>query len=193
MSRMESKKPVTIDDMYHMPKDGQKYELVDGEVVVSPTGMHHAEIVTNIVYILATFLHDHPIGKVYGDNVGLIFPNGNLRSPDVSFVRMEKLPEAKSPVTFGKLVPDFAVEVLSPDDRPRLVADKIGEFLESGVLLVWVVDPKTQTVTAYRSLSNIQQFTSTDTISAEPVLPGFTCLVSRFFNESAHNKRKDAS
>jgi len=181
MSRMEKKKPVTIDDMYHMPKDGQKYELVDGEVVVSPAGMHHAEIVTKMVYILATFLEDHPIGKVYGDNVGLIFPNGNLRSPDVSFVRLEKLPDGKSPVTFGELVPDFAVEVLSPGDRPRLVADKIGEFLECGVPLVWVVDPKSQTVTAYRSLSDIQQFTAKDTIAAEPILPGFTCLVSRFF------------
>jgi Uma2 family endonuclease len=94
---------------------------------------------------------------------------------------MEKLPDGKSPVTFGKLVPDFAVEVLSPADRPRQVADKIGEFLECGVPLVWVVDPKAQTVTAYRSLSQIQQFTAQDIISAEPILPGFTCLVSRFF------------
>ena len=40
MSRMEVKRPVTIDDMYHMPKDGQKYELVDGEVVVSPASFY---------------------------------------------------------------------------------------------------------------------------------------------------------
>jgi hypothetical protein len=44
MSQMEIKKPVTIDDMYHMPRDGRKYELVDGEVVVSPAGMRHGEI-----------------------------------------------------------------------------------------------------------------------------------------------------
>ena len=181
MSQMEIKKPVTIGDMYHMPRDGQKYELVDGEIVVSPAGMYHAEIVIKIVRILATFLDDHPIGKVYGDNVGLIFPTGNLRSPDAFFVRMEKLPDGKSPDTFGELVPDLAVEVLSPGNRSRYVANKIGEFLECGVPLVWVVDPKTQCVTAYRSLTNIQQFASTDTISAEPVLPGFTCLVSRFF------------
>jgi Uma2 family endonuclease len=95
---------------------------------------------------------------------------------------MEQLPDGKSPITFGRIVPDLAVEVLSPGDRPRQVAGKIGEYLECGVLLVWVVDPKTQTVTAYQSLSNIQQFTANDTISAEPILPGFTCPVSRFFN-----------
>src|SRR4051812_46590957 len=150
MSRMKPNRPVTIDDMYHMPKDGRKYELVDGEVVVSPAGMYHAEIVIKIIHILATYLDDHPIGKIYGDNVGLIFPNGNLRSPDVSFVRTEKLPGGKSPVTFGELVPDFAVEVLSPDDRPSRVAQKIGEFLEFGVPLVWLVDPEAQTVVAYR-------------------------------------------
>lgn len=182
MSRMEIKRPVTIDDMYHMPKDGQKYELVDGEVVVSPASVLHGEIALKIAYIIATFLDDHPIGKVYGDNVGLVFPTGNLRSPDAFFVRTEKLPGGKSPDTFGELVPDLAVEVLSPGDRPRYVANKIGEFLECGVPLVWVVNPRAQTVTAYRSLSNIQQFTAVDTISAEPILPGFTCLVSRFFN-----------
>ena len=182
MSRMEIKRPVTIEDMYHMPQDGQKYELVDGEVVVSPASVLHGEIALKIAHIIATFLDDHPMGKVYGDNVGLVLPTGNLRSPDAFFVRMEKLPGGKSPITFGELVPDLAVEVLSPGDRPRYVANKIGEFLECGVSLVWVVDPRTQTVTAYRSLSNIQQFSAQDTIAAEPILPGFTCLVSRFFN-----------
>jgi Uncharacterized protein conserved in cyanobacteria len=182
MSRMEIKRPVTIEDMYHMPQDGQKYELVDGEVVVSPASVLHGEIALKIAHIIATFLDDHPIGKVYGDNVGLVLPTGNLRSPDAFFVRMEKLPGGKSPITFGELVPDLAVEVLSPGDRPRYVANKIGEFLECGVSLVWVVDPRTQTVTAYRSLSNIQQFSAQDTLAAEPILPGFTCFVSRFFN-----------
>ena len=182
MSRMEIKRPVTIDDMYHMPEDGQKYELVDGEVVVSPAGALHGEIALKIAHIIATFLDDHPIGKVYGDNVGLILPTGNLRSPDAFFVRTEKLPNGKSPVTFGEFVLDLAVEVLSPGDSIRQVANKIGEFLECGVPLVWVVDPGTQTVTAYQSLTQIQQFTEQDTISAEPIMPGFTCLVSRFFN-----------
>jgi Uma2 family endonuclease len=178
---MDLKRPVTIEDMYHMPKDGRKYELVDGEIVVSPAGMYHAEIVIKIVRIIATFLDDTPIGKVFGANVGLILPNGNLRSPDVSFVRLEKLPNGKSPVTFGELVPDLAVEVLSPSDSPRRVLQKIGEFLECGVPIVWLVDPRAQTVTEFRSLSQTQQFTATDTITAEPILPGFACAVSRFF------------
>jgi Uma2 family endonuclease len=181
MSVVKIKRPVTIEDMYHMPEDGQKYELVDGEVVVSPAGAYHGEIVIKIVRIIATFLDDHPIGKVYGDNVGLVFPNGNLRSPDAFFVRSEKLPGGKSPVTFGEFTPDLAVEVLSPNDSPRYLAQKIGEYFEMGVPLVWLVDPQRQTVTVYRSFSETRQLRAQDTIDAEPVLPGFTCLVSRFF------------
>jgi len=181
MSVMKIKRPVTIEDMYGMPKDGRKYELVDGEVVVSPGGWYHAEIVSKIVHIIATFLDEHPIGKVYGENLGVVFPNGNLRSPDVSFVRSERLPGGKSPVTFDEVVPDLAVEVLSPNDSLRQMGQKIGEFLEMDVPLVWLVDPQCQTVTIYRSLSETRQLTAQDTIDAELVLAGFTCLVSRFF------------
>ena len=184
MSRMESRRPVTIDDMYYLPKDGRKYELVDGAIAVSPSSMLRGEIVTKISHIFATFLDQHPVGKVYGDSAGLIFPTGNLRLPDVSFAGSDKLRQLRpglSPESFDRFVPDLAVEVLSPADRPRRLADRIGEFLECGVQIVWLVDPQSATITVYRSLSNIHQFTSTDIISAEPLLPGFACPVSRIF------------
>src|SRR5262249_25665765 len=132
--------------------------------------------------ILATFLEKHPIGKVYGDNVGILLPNGNVRSPDVIFVRNEKLPGGKSPEGFGELIPDLAVEVLSPQDSLREIGRKIGEFLECGVRLVWLVDPKRETVTAYKSLSETQNYSTADTLTADAVLPEFVCSVSRFFS-----------
>ena len=91
------------------------------------------------------------------------------------------LPDGKSPVTFGELVPDVAIEVLSPGESPQRIAQKIGEFLDVGVALVWLVDPQSQIVTVYRSRSETRQLTTQDTIDGEPVLPGFACLVSRFF------------
>ena len=181
MTTMKLKGPATLDDLLQCPEDGRKYELVDGEIVVSPAGFHHAELVVKIACIIATFLEASPIGRVLGDNLGISFPNGNLRSPDVTFVSNEKLPAGESPEGFGKFIPDLAVEVLSPHDSLRHIGQKIGEFLECGVPLVWLVDPGRQTVTAYRSLSQTEQFSSADIISAEPVLPGFSCPVSRFF------------
>ena len=181
MTLMKLKGQATIEDLLRCPQDGRKYELVNGEILVSPAGARHAEIATRIAYIVATFLERSPIGKIYGDNLGLSLPNGNLRSPDVTFVRSDKLPGGKSPDTFGEFIPDLAVEVLSPHDSLKEVGQKIGEFLECGVPLVWLVDPAHETVTVYRSLSDAEQYSAQDVITAEPALPGFSCPVSQFF------------
>lgn len=181
MPIMKPRGTATVEDLLNMPVDGLKHELVDGEIVVSPTGYLHSEITTRISHILATFLDGHPIGRVLSSDVGIWFPNGNLRSPDVTFVRNEKRPKGDALYDFAKFVPDLAVEVLSPNDRPRHVAQKIGEFLECGVPIVWLVDPAKKTVTEYRSLSEIQLYAGDDVIHAEPVLPGFSCAVSSFF------------
>jgi Uma2 family endonuclease len=181
MTTVTLKSPATIDDLLRCPKDGRKYELVDGEILVSPAGFRHAEIVAQMVHIFATFLDAHPIGKVCGDNLGINLPNGNLRSPDVTFVRNDKVPTGKAAEAFAQFVPDLAVEVLSPNDSLKEVGRKIGEFLDCGVPVVWLVDPSRETVTIYRSLSQTEQLSSKDTIAEEAVLPGFSCLVSRFF------------
>jgi Uma2 family endonuclease len=181
MASMKIHKQATVQDLLQMPKDGHIYELVDGEILMSPAGMRHSEVAGKIFAIVATFLDKHPIGKVYPADVGISLPNGNVRSPDVTFVRNEKLPGGESPEGFGELVPDLAIEVLSPNDSLKEVGRKIGEFLECGGPLVWLVDPKSETVTAYRSLSDTLKFTASQTITAEPVLPEFSCPVSKFF------------
>ena len=181
MTTMKLKVPATLDDLIKMPKDGRIYELVDGEIIVSPAGMRHSEIANRIGRILGGFVDTNRTGKVYGEGVGIVLPNGNLRSPDVTFVSLAKLPEGKSPESFGSLVPDLAVEVLSPADSMKEAGEKIGEYFENGVPLVWLVDPRQETVTVYRSLTDTRQLTSSDTITGDPVLPGFSSPISRFF------------
>jgi Uma2 family endonuclease len=63
-----------------------------------------------------------------GADAGLRLPSNNVRSPDVSFVASGRFPDDKPPADYGNVVPDLAVEVLSPHDRPRYVLDKIGEY-----------------------------------------------------------------
>src|SRR5881396_3706779 len=182
MTIMTIKGPATLQDLLNTPKDGNKYELVDGEILVSPAGMRHSEVISNIIGLIWEFLQKNPIGKVYTSDVGIVFPSGNVRSPDVTYVSNAKLPGGESPETFGELIPDLAVEVLSPSDSLKEVGRKIGEFLECGVPLVWLVDPKHETVTVYRSLSDTEQYSAQDIITAEPALPGFSCPVSQFFD-----------
>lgn len=181
MPPMKLDRRATIEDLMRMPEDGQKYELVDGEIVVSPTGYRHSSVGMRIGHLIQEFLDEHPLGGIAGADLGVVFENGDLRSPDLTFIRNEKIPAGDAEKRFLEIVPDLVVEVLSPSDSMRFVGHKIGEFLESGVPIVWLVDPEQRTVTVYRSLSNTERYTSEDTIIADPVLPGFSCTVSRFF------------
>jgi Uma2 family endonuclease len=181
MRNVKPKGTATVEDLLNMPEDGMKHELVNGEIVVSPGGWKHSEIAINIVVILTTYLREHPIGKVAGPDLGIWLSDGNLRSPDVTFVRNEKLPREEDQYKFAEFVPDLAVEVLSPSDRSAFVSDKIREFLENGVPIVWLVDPVKKTVTEHRSLFAAKHYSGDDVISAEPVLPNFACAVSRLF------------
>jgi Uma2 family endonuclease len=66
--------------------------------------------------------------------------------------------------------------VLSPRDRPRYVLDKVGEYLEAGVRLVWVIDPRKTRAVVYRSLSGVRELGPDGELDGEDVLPGFRCV-----------------
>ncbi len=123
----------------------------------------------------------HSTGVVYTEGVGIQLPSGNVRSPDVSFVRTEKLPGGRSPVDYGRLVPDLVVEVLSPSDSAREMAKKLEDYIGCGVPLVWVVDPERRTVIVHRVSENAAEYSRDEVLTADPVLPGFSCRVSEFF------------
>ena len=108
---------------------------------------------------------------------GFRLPSKNVRSPDVSFVASGRFPDDRPPDDFGNVAPDLAVEVLSPHDRPRHVLDKIGEYLEAGVRLIWVIDPRQRRAVVYRSLSEVRELAEDDALEGEDVLPGFRCVL----------------
>ena len=72
---------------------------------------------------------------------------------------------------------------MSPDDRWSEVTQKLREYFSIGVRLVWVADPATRTVYAYRSLTDVREFSETATLTGDDVLPGFSVPVSALFEE----------
>src|SRR4051812_4806948 len=104
MTGMKLERRATVEDLISISKDGRKYELVDGEILVSPGGFRHSRVGTNIVLILGRFLEQHPIAEVFGSDLGILLASGNLRSPDVTIVRKEKLPAGDAPQTFMEIV-----------------------------------------------------------------------------------------
>jgi Uma2 family endonuclease len=170
-----TRRVATEEDLLAMPKDGRKYELVDGEIRVSPAGDRHSVVALELASRLLAFVKEHRLGHVMGADAGFRLPSTNVRSPDVSFVASGRFPDDKPPVDFGNVAPDLAVEVLSPHDRPRHVLDKVGEYLEAGVRLIWVIDPQQGRAVAYRSLSDVQELGEDGQLDGQDVLTGFRC------------------
>lgn len=76
---------------------------------------------------------------------------------------------------FARIAPDLAIEVLSPDDRPGEVMQKVGDWLRAGTRLVWLVDPETRAGQVYRANETTVLLSECDAFDGEDVLPGFHC------------------
>jgi Uma2 family endonuclease len=172
-----TRRAATEQDLLAMPRDGRKYELVDGEIRVSPAGDRHSVVAARLVARLVPVVERQRLGHVCGADAGFRLPGGNVRSPDGSFVASGRFPNDEPPDDFGDLAPDLAVEVTSPGDRPRYVLDKVGEYLEAGVRLVWVIDPRHARAVVYRSISDVRELGPDDALDGEDVVPGFRCTL----------------
>jgi Uma2 family endonuclease len=161
------------------------FELVGGKLVERQMGWESSEVAARIIAALLWFLKNNKLGRIGGPDAGFYLPNGDVRKPDVSFIRIERLPDQKAPKGFSDIAPDLVVEVISPRDTVDETDEKIGQYLEVGIPLIWVVYPVTKTVQIYRQPSSPQgemsRLTSSDTITGEEVIPGFSCKVSEFF------------
>jgi Uma2 family endonuclease len=165
----------TEEDLRNAPEDGQKHELVDGAIVVSPAGTRHGLVSVRLIVRLGAFVETRDLGYVVDSSTGFRLPNGNVRLPDVAFIARGRFPDERVPEDFSDIPPDLAVEVLSPSDRPRFVLDKVGEYLEAGVRLVWVIDPRRQRAAVYRSATDVREVSAQEVLDGEDVIPGFTC------------------
>jgi Uma2 family endonuclease len=109
----------------------------------------------------------------------LVHDPDTVRGPVVAYYEdvshIEDLPEK-----WGDVPPRLAVEVLSPNDTARYITEKISDYLDNGVELVWVVEPETKTVTIY-SKNGVKGLSDRDTITGGDVLPGFRCKIAEFF------------
>ncbi len=122
-------------------------------------------------------------GRAFGPNAGYTLPNGAVRAPDASWMplsRWESL-SRDDQTKFGHTFPDFAIELRSPSDSLRDVQDKMQEYMENGVSLGLLIDPRNRRVHVYRPDQPIEILEEPAAVSGEPVLPGFTLDLSAFW------------
>ena len=166
-------------------RDTGPCELINGRIVpMTPTGDEHGAIEANIAAELRAYARDHNLGKVRSGEVG-VFVRRNpdtVRAADVLYISHERYARKTSNV-FLDVEPELIVEILSPNDSWTEVTQKLRDYFAIGVRMVWVVDPAARTIYAYRSLTDIREFTASDLLPGDDVLPGFSVPVARLFEQ----------
>ena len=175
---------VTADELLRMPDDGYRYALVGGELQrMTPAGFDHGAVIMNLAAPLARHVKDGRLGVVCGAETGFVLARqpDTVLAPDIAFVRRERIPAAGRPRTFWDGPPDLAVEVRSPGDSRREVAEKVAAWLTSGTLAVWAVDPSDASVTIHLPHRTPRRLAEPDTLDGAPLLPGFRLPVREIF------------
>lgn len=178
-------KPTTADELFAMPDDGYRYELVEGELTrMSPAGDKHGEVTMDLAGPLHSHVKRNKLGKVYAAETGFKIKSDPdmVRAPDIAFVSNERLHATAVPASYREGAPDLAVEVLSPSDTVSGIEAKVAKWLEAGARMVWVASPTLRTITVYHSLTDIVVLTKRDTLDGGDVVPGFLIAVAEIFS-----------
>jgi Uma2 family endonuclease len=174
---------VTADEFARIPDDGFHYELILGRVVrMNPPGGRQGALSTRLAVLISQHVDGRNLGVVLTPAGFKLAANPDtVREPDLAFVTIERIPRAGVPDGFWPGPPDLAVEITSPGDRRREIREKVRDYLGRGVRLVWVVDPRTRTVTVHRPHSTPETLGMDDALDGEDVVIGFSCAVRRIF------------
>jgi Uma2 family endonuclease len=163
-----------------LPSGDVKYELHDGRLIVmSPPGYRHARIGSRFAAAFLTHGEKPGHGEAC-DEVGVLLRRNpdHLVGPDAAFIPAASCPPRLSSEGYLLTVPGLAVEVRSKNDTQPGIDEKVRDYLAAGVVLVWVADPDARTVTAHRRGQPPVVFGANDTLTADPVIPGFAVPVA---------------
>ena len=173
---------ITTAEQLLRAQDAGRCELVRGEfIMMNPAGAEHGRITMNLSAPIAMHVRAHSLGTVVAAETGFLLSRDpdTVRAPDFAFLRGPHDVTRRGGFVPGS--PDLAVEVLSPDDRPGYVRKKVSEWLEAGTLAVWVVDPRTRTVTIHEAKKPSIVLDEDDVLSCADLLPGFELAIRDVF------------
>lgn len=174
---------VTAEHFWQMPETDMRRDLVRGEIIERmPPGGQHGAIASELNAQLRTWAKAGPKGCV-GVESGFVLGRSpdTVRSPDVFYVRAERIPPTGIPEGFWELAPDLAVEVVSPSESAADVRDKVRDYLSAGTQLMWVIYPRSREVIVHTPDGLAKTYSHDDQLAGFEVLPGFTCTVASLF------------
>ena len=152
-------------------------------IIMSPTGGITSDRNSDINFQLRAWNRQQRLGKVFDSSGGFKLPNGAERSPDSSWVKLERWNALTSEERekFLPLCPDFVVELRSRSDSLTKTREKMQEYRDNGAKLGWLIDPQRQVVEIYRPDRDVEVLESPKTVSGEEILPGFVLDLAEIF------------
>lgn len=182
-------KVFTADDVLDLPdpEGGVGWELLDGQLVpVMPASFAHAELIAEVCRRLGNHVREHGLpGKVASDPgvvLGLRRDPERMRGPDVIYIQRSKR-VGQDPERFLRVIPDLAVEIDLTSARKPGGQQRILDYLEAGVRLVWAIDVHSRTAMAYRPDGSARLVRADEALDGEEVVPGFRLPLAELFEE----------
>ena len=154
-------------------------------IVMPPTGLETSRLNLNLTYQLGAWCRQDRTGVCLDSNGGFTLPNGAIRSADAAWIKMENwdsLTEQQKE-SFARICPDFVVELRSQSNSLTQLYLKMFEYLENGASLGWLIDPFKRQVYVYRPGEEVVILDNPETVSADPLLPGFTLNLTELWSE----------
>jgi Uma2 family endonuclease len=172
---------LTNADIEAMPEDGNRYEVIDGELFVSSApSLLHQRIVTRIITAFGRYLDKNTIGEIF-PGVGIVFDEFTGVIPDLVFATHGRMRQATAGGRFHA-APEIVIEILSPgasnERRDRHVKRNL--YSVRSVEEYWLVDPENRSVEIHRRNREAENLRGKDELTS-PVLPGFSVPVSALF------------
>jgi Uma2 family endonuclease len=174
---------MTYDQYCLLPEDRNQYELIDGELIVTPSPRRqHQEIVGRLYALLLNYVDTKSLGKVYVAPLDTILDKYTVVQPDILFIGNERLSEIAKDWIEG--APDLVVEVLSPSTMDKDRRRKLAVYSQFGVREYWIVDPENRAIELYGQTSGALQlarrFSSGETFESG-IISGFRVEVAAIF------------
>ena len=177
--------PLTYDDYCQIPDDGNRYEVIDGVLYMSPSPIvRHQKISFNLSLRLGTWVREAKAGEVLYAPMDVVLSKHNVVQPDILFVSNERSSIIENKNLQG--APDLLIEILSEGNRRHDEVKKRVLYESFGVQEYWIVDPVLETIKVYRSEENrfvrvAEWSLEAGDIIASPLLPGFECRLADVF------------
>ena len=172
-------------DFCQINRDLRIERTADGEIIIMPpTGSETGGQNFNLVVQFGIWVKQDGTGKGFGSSAGFTLPNGAERSPDASWIKLDRWEAltTEQRKKFAPICPDFVIELRSPSDTLKSLQKKMEEYIENGARLGWLLDPNNRRVYIYRPGVEMEKLDNPATVKGdEAVLPGFVLVMDEIW------------